>query len=77
MSASVGNALLPVGKPSMLCWAHSALIGQQLSAFHVWLLLSNLCQAFWKKFKVLDTRAFSLGEYHRKCTFYNNLLCRC
>ena len=44
----------------MLCWAHSALIGQQLSASHVLLQLSNLCQAFSKKFKVLNTRAFSL-----------------
>ena len=60
MSASVGNALLPVGASSMLCWAHSALIGQQFSASHVWLQLFNLCQAFLKKFKVLNTRAFSL-----------------
>ena len=52
MSASVGNALL--------CWAHSALIGQQLSASHVLLQLSNLCQAFSKKCKVLNTRSFSL-----------------
>ena len=44
----------------MLCRAHSALIGQQLSASHVLLELSNLCQAFSKKFKVLNTRAFSL-----------------
>ena len=34
--------------------------GQQLSASHVLLQLSNLCQAFLKKFKVLNTRAFSL-----------------
>ena len=60
MSASVGNALLPVGAPSMLCWAHSALIGQQLSASHVLLQLSNLCQDFSKKIKVLNTCAFSL-----------------
>ena len=59
-SVSVGNALLPVGAPSMLCWGHSALIGQQLSASHVLLQLSNLCQAFSKKFKVLNSRAFSL-----------------
>ena len=44
----------------MLCWAHSALIGQQLSASHVLLQLSNLCQAFSKKFKVVNTRDFSL-----------------
>ena len=44
----------------MLCRAHSALIGQQLSASHVLLELSNLCQAFSKKFKVLNTGAFSL-----------------
>ena len=44
----------------MLCRAHSALIGQQLSASHVLLELSNLCQAFSKKFKVLYTSAFSL-----------------
>ena len=44
----------------MLCWAHSALIGQQLSASHVLLQLSNLCQAFSKKCKVLNTRVFSL-----------------
>ena len=44
----------------MLSWAHFALIGQQLSASHVLLQLSNLCQAFLKKFKVLNTRAFSL-----------------
>ena len=60
MSASVGNALLPVGAPSMLCWAHSALIGQQLSASHVRLQLSNLCEAFSKKIKVLNNRSFSL-----------------
>ena len=42
MSASVGNALLPVGAPSMLCWAHSALIGQQLSASHVFSALQIL-----------------------------------
>ena len=52
MRASVGNALLPEGATSMLCWAHSALIGQQLSASHVVLQLSNLCQAFLKKFNL-------------------------
>ena len=60
MSVSVGNALPPVGAPSMLCWAHSALIGQQLSASHVRLQLSNLCEAFSKKIKVLNNRSFSL-----------------
>ena len=63
MSASVGNALPPVGAPSMLCWAHSTLIGQQLSASHVLLQLSNLCQAFSKNLRSLTLvlSPYSLG----------------
>ena len=49
----------------MLCLAHSALIGQQLSASHVLLQLSNLCQAFSKIFKVLNTCAFSIRPASR------------
>ena len=42
----------------MLCWAHSALIGKQLSASHVLLQLSNLCQAFSKRIKGLKYSCF-------------------
>ena len=57
-SASVGNALPPVGATSMLCWAHRS---------HCRLLCCRKTrtipqfQAFSKKFQVSNTRAFSLS----------------
>ena len=61
----------------MLCWAHSALIGQQLSASHVLLHLSNLCQAFSKKILVLNTCALSLfpgWSYVITCSDFSPIL---
>ena len=56
MSVSVGNALPPVGAPSMLCWAHQS---------HSDIVLPENAQntaksGLLKKFKVSNTRAFSL-----------------
>ena len=76
MSALVGNALPPVGAPSMLCWAHLS---------HSWNNCRLLCcrnmrtipqhQAFSKKFKVSNTRVLSLTPCHHRAPSVWRLEC--